>query len=126
MTLVDLVSRKIVTELDLRPGKADPAKAGVPGGEYPFAVAWRGNDRAYVSAPRDREIVALAVDGKAMSVAARIPTLGEPTALHLDGASHRLYAAEDNADRLAIIDTANDRLVAEPQLRLPAGLAPVD
>jgi len=126
VTLIDLATRKIIGELDLRPGRIDPAKAGVPGGEFPFAVVWRGNDRAYVSAPRDREIVALAIAGNAITVASRIHTLGEPTALHLDGAAQRLYAAQDNADRLAIVDTASDRMIAEPQLRLPEGMDPVE
>ena len=41
------------TELDLRPGKSAPAKIGVPGGEYPFWVALKGNGAnaiAYISA----------------------------------------------------------------------------
>src|SRR6185437_10779340 len=43
-------------ELDLRPGKIDPAQSGVPGGEYPFWVAIKGNSTAYISSIRDREI----------------------------------------------------------------------
>ena len=54
------------TELDLRPGKSDPSKAGVPGGEYPFWVAVKGNGAsatAYVSSIRDREIVVVNLSG---------------------------------------------------------------
>src|ERR1039457_3201098 len=31
------------TDLDLRPGKSNPAQAGVPGGEYPFWVVVKGS-----------------------------------------------------------------------------------
>ena len=34
------------TEVDLRPGKSDPAQAGVPGGAYPFWVMVKGGRRA--------------------------------------------------------------------------------
>jgi len=52
------------TELDLRPGKSDASKVGIPGGEYPFWVAVKGNGSsatAYVSSVRDREIVVVAL-----------------------------------------------------------------
>ena len=53
-------------ELDLRPGKSDPSKAGIPGGEYPFWVVVKGNGSsatAYVSSIRDREIVVVNLSG---------------------------------------------------------------
>src|SRR5579862_5170508 len=55
VSLVDLAARKVIAEQDLRPGKIDPGAAGVPGGEYPFAVAWASDTTAYVSSQRDRE-----------------------------------------------------------------------
>ena len=61
----------MVAEQDLRPGKIDAARSGVPGGEFPFAIAWTGADRAWVSAPRDRQLVAFAVTGDAIRVEAR-------------------------------------------------------
>ena len=54
---MDTKTRAVAGELDLRPGKSDPAKKGVAGGEYPEWVAIKGNDTAYVSSERDREIV---------------------------------------------------------------------
>src|SRR5690242_1914939 len=36
VSIVDLRRRRVSAELDLRPGKLDSTKAGVPGGEYPF------------------------------------------------------------------------------------------
>ncbi len=41
-----------------------------------------------------------------------------------DAAAARLYVTEDNADRLAIVDTATDRLIGEPRLGLPATFDP--
>lgn len=119
ISLIDLGGRRVIAEQDLRPGRIDPAAKGVAGGEFPFAVVWAGENAAYVSAPRDRQIVKLRVGADRLSVVRRIPTIGEPTALLIDPASKRLYATEDNADRLAMIDTKTDRLIAEPRLGLP-------
>ena len=35
VSVIDLNGRKVIAELDLRPGKNDTAQKGVPGGEYP-------------------------------------------------------------------------------------------
>ena len=122
VSLVDLAGGRVVAEQDLRPGKIDPSQSGVPGGENPFAIAWIDAAHAWVSAPRDRQIVALTVSDTGVSVTARVATLGEPTALLFDPATKRLYATQDNADRLAIVDTASGKLVAEPRLGLPASM----
>src|SRR6185437_14485891 len=53
VSLIDLAQKKIIAELDLRPGKNDPAQKNVPGGEYPYDVVFKGNDKAYVSSLRD-------------------------------------------------------------------------
>lgn len=123
VSLIDLARRRVIAEQDLRPGKIDPARSGMPGGEFPFAVAWAGASRAWVSSPRDRQLVALSVGTAAIRVAARVATVGEPTALLVDRRSHRLIATEDNGDRLALVDLRSGRLVAEPRLKLPAALA---
>jgi len=52
-----------------------------------------------------------------------VKTIGQPTALLVDEKAHRLVATEDNDDRLAFVDLASKRLVAEPRLALPAALA---
>ena len=123
VTLIDLAQRKIAAEQDLRPGKIDPAQSGVPGGEFPFAVAWIDATHAWVSAPRDRQLVALEIGSGAIRVMKRVATIGEPTSLLVDRKSRRLIATEDNADRLAFVDLATGTLVAEPRLGLPARLA---
>src|SRR5262249_16137947 len=76
VSLVDLATRKVVAERDLRPGKADPAKSGVPGGEFPYWIAVAG-DKAFVSSLRDREIDVLSLTGK-LSVTDRIKVPGNP------------------------------------------------
>ncbi len=119
ISLIDLDGKHVIAEQDLRPGKIDPAGRGVAGGEFPFAVVWSGASSAYVSAPRDRQIVKLSIGADRLSVVHRLSTIGEPTALLIDPVSMRLYATEDNADRLAMINTATDRLIAEPRLGLP-------
>lgn len=123
VSLLDLDRRAVIAEQDLRPGKIDPRDRGVAGGENPFAVVWSGASRAYVSTPRDRQIVALTVTPTGLTVVGRIATIGEPTALHVDPRTKRLFATEDNDDRLAIVDLASGRLVAEPRLTLPEALA---
>jgi DNA-binding beta-propeller fold protein YncE len=123
VSLIDLSRRTVVAEQDLRPGKIDPAQAGVPGGEFPFAVAWVGASRAWISAPRDRQLVALSIGGNRLGVTGRVITIGEPTALLVDRKTRRLIATEDNADRLAFVDLTSGRMLAEPRLSLPAALA---
>lgn len=43
VSLINLTAGSVEAELDLRPGKINPAGAGVPGGEYPFWVTIKGN-----------------------------------------------------------------------------------
>jgi len=39
---------QVLAELDLRPGKVNPANSGVPGGEYPFWVVVTNAGVAYI------------------------------------------------------------------------------
>lgn len=98
------------TELDLRPGKSDPAQVGVPGGEFPNWVAIKGNDVAYVSSVRDRELVVVALTDKP-KVTARIKLKGNPTRLLMNRDQTRLFIAEDNSDRVSILDTSTNTLI---------------
>ena len=123
ISLIDLATRAVVAEQDLRPGKIDASMRGQAGGEYPLFPVWRDAVHAYVSSPRDRQILALNIGDRTISVASRIATLGEPTALLYDQGHGRLYATEDNADRMAIVDARRDVLLAEPRLGFPAGVA---
>ena len=57
ISIIDLSTEIVKQELDLRPGKIDSRHQGEPGGEYPFWVAVKGSELAYVSSLRDREVV---------------------------------------------------------------------
>ena len=118
ITVVDLTTRKVTAELDLRPGKIDPTKAGTPGGEFPYGVAVQGNDRAYVASVRDREIIAVDLAPKP-HVVARIPLHGQPNKLTLNRKQTRLYVSEDNADTLAVVDTATNQIIGELGVTAP-------
>ena len=118
------------TELDLRPGKNDPSKAGVPGGEYPFWVAVKGSGvtaTAYISSMRDREIVVVNVGGKPV-ITTRIPVKGQPNKMTLNKDQSLLYVVEDQSDSVDVIDTSKNVILetipvlAHPAI-LPAALA---
>ncbi|HEX7556180.1 MAG TPA: beta-propeller fold lactonase family protein, partial [Leptolinea sp.] len=118
------------SELDLRPGKNDPAKVGTPGGEYPFWVVVKGNSTnatAYVSSIRDREIVVVKL-GEAPAISARIPVKGQPNKMTLNKDQSLLYVVEDQSDSIDVLDTTKNVILetipvlAHP-LVLPAALA---
>jgi YVTN family beta-propeller protein len=111
VSVVDLATRQPKNH-DLRPGMSDPSKHGVSGGEYPFGVVTRGNETAYVSSVRDREIVVLDITGQPR-VVSRIKTEGNPNTMLLDRRQTFLYVAEDNSDRVTVIDTRSNKVVAE-------------
>lgn len=108
---VDLSRDKVIHELDLRPGKINPARAGVPGGEFPFWVAYQGNHKAYVTSMRDREVVVVRTGGEALSVKMRIPVGGQPTRMVMNRAQSRLYVANANSDTVSVIDAQKDVLL---------------
>ncbi len=111
VSLVDLGARKVAAEIDLRPGKLDATKRGVPGGTYPFRIVMAGPGRAVVSSPRDRELITLTVKDDSLDVAARAKTQAEPTAL-LALPGGRVLATGDSADTLIAL-SADGRSVAE-------------
>jgi len=89
ITVVDLVNRVALVDQDLRPGKSGGA-SGTPGGEYPNAVAIVGNNTAYVSSERDRELVVLDISGAVPSVKTRIAVQGNPNKMVLNKAQTTL------------------------------------
>jgi DNA-binding beta-propeller fold protein YncE len=114
---------KVTGELDLRPGKEDPRKSGVPGGEYPLWVAIKGNDSAYISSIRDREIVVVNF-ADAPKVVTRIHVPGQPNRMVLNASQSMLYVAQDNTDSVGVIDTASNQLVDNIAVTAPTGLLP--
>ena len=85
----------------------------------------KGNGVAYVSSDRDREVVAIDVSSPAAGrLIARIALEGNALGMTLDRAESRLYVAQDNADRVSVIDTARNRVVASIDARGPSGMVP--
>ena len=119
VSVVDAATRAVVADIDLRPGKSGGAK-GEPGGNYPYWVAIRGNETAFVSSVRDREVVA--VDLGARRVTGRIKVAGNPNKMILDSRGAHLFVAMDNADAVAIIDTRARRVEATVSTVAPAGI----
>jgi YVTN family beta-propeller protein len=99
-------------ELDLRPGKINPANSGTPGGEYPLWVSIVGNTTAYISSLRDREIDVVALTATPTLVT-RVKVLGQPNKMALNPAQPYLYAAEDQSDTVAVINTISNKLISE-------------
>jgi YVTN family beta-propeller protein len=79
-------------------------------------VAIKGNDTAYVSSIRDREIDVVNLSGSA-TLTDRIKVAGQPNKMILNTAQTKLYVAEDQTDSVDVIDTALNK-VAET---IPAG-----
>jgi YVTN family beta-propeller protein len=122
ISFINLQTNTYSGDLDLRPGKNNPAQTGVPGGEFPFWVAVAGSSTAYVSSERDHEIVVVNLTGAAPSITARIKTVGVPNKMVLNAAQTRLYVAADNADQLYVIDTTKNKIIAQVSTTAPAGL----
>ncbi|MFZ3210064.1 MAG: hypothetical protein WA188_00975 [Terriglobales bacterium] len=112
----------LASELDLRPGKINPANSGVPGGEYPFWVAIEGNGTAYVSSLRDREIDVVNIQGSTPVVLSRIKVPGQPNKMVLNGSQSTLFVAQDNTDSVGVISTATNQLVDNIPVTAPRGL----
>src|SRR5262249_7972848 len=77
---------------------------------------------AYVSVNRDREVDVVDVTSAPGQLLTRISLDGNPLGLTLDKAQETLYVAQDNADQVAVIDTASNQVVAKIDTRAPAGL----
>jgi YVTN family beta-propeller protein len=109
------------SELDLRPGKINPAQAGVPGGEYPFWVSIVGNSTAYVSSLRERQVVVVSL-GSTPQVVHRISLKGQPNKMTLNKEQTRLYVAQDETDSVAVINTKTNDVLEDIPVTAPYGL----
>jgi len=107
ISLLDIADRKILSELDLRPGN------GVAGGEYPEWVAIQGNTTAFISSARDREIVVVDISTNHPAVKDRIKINGQPTRIALNPAQTRLYVAESSSDAVAVISASTHKVLEE-------------
>ena len=118
LTQVDLQSRTVAAEIELRPGKIDASKAGVAGGEYPYWVTAKGNDMVYVSSLRDREVIEVKL-GAQPAVVQRIHLHGNPNKMVMNRDQTRLYVAADNSDSVTVIDTHNNSVLNEISTTAP-------
>jgi DNA-binding beta-propeller fold protein YncE len=111
---IHMTSHTVESELDLRPGIIDPGRTGQPRGTYPYWIAVKENDRAYVSSQRDREVVVLDLKAlPALRVTGRIPLPGQPNKMILDRSGSRPFVAQDNTDSVAVIRTEDNKVISE-------------
>jgi DNA-binding beta-propeller fold protein YncE len=87
-------------------------------------VSWISANRAYVGSERDREIISLSIGATKIRVTKRMPVHGQPVALLANRNGSRLYAALDNTDQVAILDTARDTLIEEFNVVAPEAIYP--
>ncbi|TDK66135.1 beta-propeller fold lactonase family protein [Sapientia aquatica] len=121
VTLVDLINGKVIAEQDLRPGKSG-GTSGQAGGEYPNSIAIVGNNTAYISSERDREIVVVDISAASPSVKARIPVQGSPNKMTLNKAQSRLFVASDFADLVSVIDTTKNAVTSTVSTVAPSSV----
>ena len=120
VSLLDTTTGKVLTELDLRPGKSGGA-SGTPGGENPFWVAIQRDSTVYVGSQRDREVDVVDLAADKFTLRTRIPLEGTPVKMLLDASQAHLYVACDNSDVVAVIDTATDRMTGRIATLAPPG-----
>jgi DNA-binding beta-propeller fold protein YncE len=107
VTIVNIAARAKIATLDLRPGN------GKPGGEYPFWVTIQGDETAFVTSQRDREVVVVDISRPVPLVSDRIALHGQPIRALLNKKQSRLFVAEGTNDSVAVIDTASHTVVDE-------------
>jgi len=124
ISVVDTTSRAVRYEHDLRPYFANnEGRNGGVGGTFPFAVVVKGNNTAYVSSDRDREVVVVDISSPTSGrLVGRIQLDGNALGMTLDASGSKLLVAEDNADQVAVIDTVRNMVVAKIDARAPAGM----
>jgi DNA-binding beta-propeller fold protein YncE len=85
-SVIDLEKQLVMAEIDLRPGKINPAEQGVLGGEYPFWVVIKSNAKAYISGQRDEGVVVLDLTSDLPTVRQRIAVGHQPNKMVLNWA----------------------------------------
>ena len=123
LSIVDLGKRAVAFEVELRPGKADPSKAGVAGGEYPFWVTAKGDDTFFVSSLRDREVIEVGGLVRGLPVIVRrIAVRGNPNKMVLNRDQSKLFVTADNSDSVTVIETASGKILEEISTTAPEWL----
>ena len=122
ISVIDTATGTVRYEYDLRPFAASGASSGTKGGTFPYSVVLNGAI-AYVGADRDREVIAVNVaNPTAGSLVARIQLDGNPNGMTLSADGSTLYVAQDNQDQVAVVHTANNKVIHKIDTRGPANL----
>jgi DNA-binding beta-propeller fold protein YncE len=122
ISVMDTATGTVRYEFDLRPYASSGAPNGTKGGTFPYSVVLNGTV-AYVGCDRDREVVAVNVASpSAGAFLARIQLDGNPNGMTLSADGSKLYAALDNQDQIAVIDTTSNKVIHEIDTRGPAHL----
>jgi YVTN family beta-propeller protein len=126
ISVIDTATRAVRYEHDLRPFLAtNEGRNGGVGGTFPYAVVVKGNETAYVSSDRDREVVVIDISSPtAGKLIKRIKLDGNALGMTLDADQSTLYVAQDNADQVSVIDTVTNRVTIKIDARAPAGVLP--
>jgi YVTN family beta-propeller protein len=126
ISVIDTATATVRYEHDLRPYSAsNEGTSGGVGGTFPFAVVVKGNATAYVASDRNREVDVIDISSKALGrLVKRIKLDGNALGMTIDASGSKLFVAEDNADLVAVIDTAANTVVAKIDARGPAGMLP--
>jgi YVTN family beta-propeller protein len=124
VSVIDTATGGVRYDHDLRPFfAANEGVGGGVGGTFPFAVVVKGNRTAYVSSDRNREVDVIDISAAtAGRLVKRIQLDGNALGMTLDASASRLFVAQDNADQVAVIDTATNAVVAKIDARAPPGL----
>ena len=124
ISVIDTATGHVRYEHDLRPFFADnEGTSGAVGGTFPFGVVVKGNDVAYVSSDRDREVVVVDVSSPTEGhLIKRIKLDGNALGMTLDASQATLYVAQDNADQVAVVDTSTNKVTAKIDARAPKGV----
>jgi YVTN family beta-propeller protein len=126
ISVIDTATGAVRYEHDLRPWFTNnEGQNGLPGGTFPLGVAVKGNDTAYVTSDRDREVVAIDIASPTGGqLIKRIKLDGNGQGVLLDPTGTKLYVAQDNADQVAVIDTLLNSVVTKIDARAPEGVLP--
>ena len=122
--MIDTATRTVRYEHDLRPFHANnEGQDGGIGGTFPYGVAVKNNDVAYVSSSRDREVVVVDISSPTGGhLIARIKLDGNALGMTLDAGQQTLFVAQDNADQVAVIDTSSNTVTDRIDARAPQGV----
>ena len=124
ISVIDTATRVVRYEHDLRPFFANnEGTTEAPGGTFPFGVVVKGNDTAYVSSDRDREIVVVNVSSPTEGhLIKRIKLDGNALGMTLDASQSTLYVAQENADQIAVINTSTNSVTKKIDARAPTSM----